>query len=115
MQALQNGNILKKIQKSFSKIFQRSSKNVASEKFTQKILIISQITLVYVISLMLCKHTYTGTMEMRSHMKSLRKCFTKLSEMVSRHDERLTHDQWFEYAASSSPSAIGIMTKLSVC
>ena len=64
---------------------------------------------------MLCQHTYTGTMEMRSHMKSLRKCFTKLSEMVSRHDERLTHDQWFEYAASSSPSAIGIMTKLSVC
>ena len=56
---------------------------------------------------MFSHHTDAGIMETRTVMKSLRKCFTKLSNMVSRHSERITHDQWFEYAAASSPSNIG--------
>ena len=49
------------------------------------------------------------TMQTRSHMKSLRNCFHKLADMVSAQAERLTHEQWFEFAAESTPSDIGMM------
>ena len=53
------------------------------------------------------QHVHTYSMETRLPMKSLRKCFNNLSNIVSRQTGRLTHELWFEYAAISSPSDKG--------
>ena len=41
-------------------------------------------------------------------MKKLRNCFQKLAGLVSLQAERLTHEQWFEFAAESAPSDVGM-------